>query len=112
VIRTTCTCDDGSGTFEALKHVFLTFTEGGATNVGPMQILGGTGDYAGIAGHGVDVGVSDDATGTAEGSITGLHRRAAVRNCAQGAGGRRVGRLMLDSPSPRPGRHWPPHSRC
>lgn len=53
--RTTYTCDDGSGTFEALKHVFISFTKGGFTNVGPTQILGGTGDYAGIVGQGVSM---------------------------------------------------------
>jgi hypothetical protein len=77
LIRTTYTCDDGSGTFDAPKHVFLTFTEGGSTNVGPMQILGGTGDYAGIVGHGVDAGIADDATATGEGSITGFVRERA-----------------------------------
>jgi hypothetical protein len=74
IIRTTYTCDDGSGTFDALKHVFITFTEGGFTNVGPTQILGGTGDYAGIVGHGVNVGATDDATATGGSSITGFVR--------------------------------------
>jgi hypothetical protein len=74
LIRTTYTCDDGSGTFNAQKHVFITFVEGGFPNVGPTQIMGGTGAYAGIAGHGVDNGASDDATGTGGGSITGFVR--------------------------------------
>ena len=74
LIRTTYTCDDGSGTFDALKHVFATFTEGGFTNVGPQQFTGGTGDYAGIVGHGVNVGAADAATGTGSGTITGFVR--------------------------------------
>jgi hypothetical protein len=74
VIRTTYTCDDGSGTFDALKHVFITFTESGFTNVGPTQLIGGTGDYSGIVGHGVNVGATDDATGTGGGTITGFIR--------------------------------------
>lgn len=74
VIRTTYTCDDGSGTFDALKHVFITFTEDGFTNVGPTQIIGGTGDYVGIVGHGVNEGATDETTGLGGGTITGFVR--------------------------------------
>jgi hypothetical protein len=35
-----------------------------------VQILGGTGDYAGIVGHGVDIGSSSGPTGV--GTITGF----------------------------------------
>ena len=43
-MRTVYTCEDGSGTFNALKHVFITFTENGFTShTGPIQLLGGTG---------------------------------------------------------------------
>ena len=71
LIRTTYTCDDDSGTFDMLKHVFLTFGEqDDSTNTGPVQIVGGTGDYEGIIGHGVDVGAS--AGGIGVGDITGF----------------------------------------
>ena len=67
VIHTVYTCDDGSGTFNALKHVFLTFTsENSATNTGPIQLLGGTGAYTQLVGHGVDNGTATDDTGVGE----------------------------------------------
>lgn len=70
LVRTTYTCADGSGTFDMLKHVFITFTgEDSFSNIGPVQILGGTGDFEGIVGHGVDVGTTEGGTGV--GSITG-----------------------------------------
>ncbi|HWJ53230.1 MAG TPA: hypothetical protein VNT24_07645 [Propionibacteriaceae bacterium] len=57
LIRTVYTCDDGSGTFNALKHVLLTFSDDDRfTNTGPIQLLGGTGAYTGLVGHGVDNG--------------------------------------------------------
>jgi hypothetical protein len=63
LIRTTYTCADGSGTFDMLKHVFITFTgEDSSTNFGPVQILGGTGDFEGIVGHGVDSGTASSPT--------------------------------------------------
>jgi hypothetical protein len=58
LIRTVFTCDDGSGSFYAQKHVFLTFNDDGFTNTGPIALLGGTGRYAGLSGHGVDDGVA------------------------------------------------------
>ena len=72
LIRSTYTCDDGSGTFNELKHIQLTFTEEGFTGVGPVEILGGTGAYAGIVGHGVGVGSTNEATGIGAGTTTGL----------------------------------------
>jgi hypothetical protein len=70
LIRATFTCADGSGTFDMLKHVFITFTgEDSSTSTGPVQILGGTGDFDGIVGHGVDIGTA--AGGTGVGEITG-----------------------------------------
>jgi hypothetical protein len=69
LITSVYTCDDGSGTFTILKHVFLEFTENGSTNTGPVQILGGTGAYAGLIGHGVDTGIASGDT--AVGQITG-----------------------------------------
>jgi hypothetical protein len=53
-----------------LKHVFLTFNpDGSTTNTGPIQILGGTGAYANLVGHGVDTG--SGSGDTASGQITG-----------------------------------------
>jgi non-ribosomal peptide synthetase component E (peptide arylation enzyme) len=70
LIRTVYTCDDGSGTFNAVKHVFITFTENGFTNTGPIQLLGGTGDYTGLSGHGVNNGTRTGDTGV--GTISGF----------------------------------------
>jgi len=70
LIRTVYTCDDGSGTFNALKHVFITFTDNGFTNTGPIQLLGGTGAYTGLSGHGVDNGTRTGDTGV--GLISGV----------------------------------------
>jgi hypothetical protein len=70
LIRSTYTCDDGSGTFEMLKHLHLAFTASGFTTAGPVQILGGTGDYAGITGHGFTTGEVVGATGG--GTTTGV----------------------------------------
>lgn len=70
IFRTTYTCNDGTGTFEMLKHVFISFAGDGFTNTGPVQILGGTGDYTNLKGHGVDNGVSTDGL-TGVGTIMG-----------------------------------------
>jgi hypothetical protein len=70
LIRSTYTCDDGSGTFEMLKHLHLAFTASGFTTAGPVQILGGTGDYAGMTGHGFTTGEVVGATGG--GTTTGV----------------------------------------
>jgi hypothetical protein len=71
LIHATFTCADGSGSFDMLKHVFITFTgEDSSTATGPVQILGGTGDYEGIIGHGVDVGHAEGGTGVSQ--ITGF----------------------------------------
>jgi hypothetical protein len=71
-IRTVYTCDDGSGTFFAQKHVFVEANEdGSATNTGPITLKGGTGDYTRLSGHGVDTG-SVTAEGIGEGNISGV----------------------------------------
>ncbi len=72
LISTVYTCDDGSGSFYALKHVRLRFTEGGSTNSGPIELLGGTGRYAALDGHGVDDGraVGDVGLGLISGVLT------------------------------------------
>jgi hypothetical protein len=70
LIRTVYTCNDGSGTFNALKHVFITFTDNGFTNTGPIQLLRGTGAYTGLSGHGVNNGTRTGDTGV--GHISGF----------------------------------------
>jgi hypothetical protein len=72
LIRTVYTCDDGSGTFFAQKHVFITLNEdGSSTNTGPITLHGGTGDYTRLNGHGVDTGTgSTDGIGI--GTISGV----------------------------------------
>jgi hypothetical protein len=71
LIRTVYTCDDGSGTFTMLEHVFIQFNpDFSSTNTGPGQILGGTAAYADLLGHGRDNGQSDGQT-SASGQITG-----------------------------------------
>ena len=72
LIRTVYTCDDESGTFNAQKHVFVTLNENGtSTNTGPITLHGGTGDYTGLSGHGVDEG-STTALGIGTGNISGV----------------------------------------
>jgi hypothetical protein len=72
LIRTVYTCDDGSGTFFAQKHVFITLNEdGSSTNTGPITFSGGTGDYTGLSGHGVDNGTAS-ADGIGVGTISGV----------------------------------------
>ena len=72
LIRTVYTCSDGSGTFFAQKHVFITLNENGSsTNTGPITFNGGTGDYTGLSGHGVDNGTAS-AEGIGVGTITGV----------------------------------------
>jgi len=73
LIRTVYTCADGSGTFFALKHVFITFDGESetSTNTGPITLNGGTGDYSQLRGHGVDNG-STDEFGFGVGEITGV----------------------------------------
>jgi hypothetical protein len=71
LIRTTLTCDDGSGSFFMLKHLRLTFNATGFTDSGPVEILGGTGAYAGLTGHGFTSGGTDLGTGIGAGTITG-----------------------------------------
>jgi len=72
LIRSTYTCDDGSGTFEMLKHLTLTFTESGFTDSGPVEFLGGSGAYAGMTGHGFTNGGTDAGSGIGGGTTTGV----------------------------------------
>jgi hypothetical protein len=70
LIRTVYTCDDGSGSFNALKNVHITFADDGSSNTGPIQLLGGTGAYTDLVGHGVDNGTASGDTGV--GQISGF----------------------------------------
>ena len=72
LIRTVYTCADGSGQFYAQKHVFIEFGETGLTNTGPVSLMGGTGRYANLSGHGTDVGSQHFESGTGEGVVTGV----------------------------------------
>jgi hypothetical protein len=66
LIRTVYTCDNGD-TFFAQKHVeFVGHEDGSFTNTGPIALQGGTGEFTGLSGHGVDNG-----TGTAGVSAVG-----------------------------------------
>lgn len=74
LIETVYTCADGSGTFSVQKHVHITFDLAAQTltNVGPVRFTGGTGAYAGIIGHGVDLGAGSFAVGRGTGHISGV----------------------------------------
>jgi hypothetical protein len=72
LIQTVYTCADGSGSFYAQKHVFITLNDdGSSTNTGPITLHGGTGDYATLSGHGVDNGTAS-ADGIGLGEISGV----------------------------------------
>jgi hypothetical protein len=72
LIRTVYTCGDGSGTFNAQKHVFITLNadDESSTNTGPITLHGGTGDYSRLSGHGVDEGTATADAGV--GNISGV----------------------------------------
>lgn len=72
LIRSVYTCDDGSGTFVMVKHLTLTFTDTGFADTGPVEILGGTGAYAGVTGHGSTSGGTNARSGLGGGTTTGL----------------------------------------
>jgi hypothetical protein len=73
IVRSVYTCDDGSGTFNALKELIGTFSgPDTVTAKGPIQLLGGTGAFTDLRGHGVDTGSIDFAAGTATGTDTGV----------------------------------------
>jgi hypothetical protein len=73
ILRSVYTCDDGSGTFNALKELIGTMSgPDTVTATGPIQLLGGTGAFTGLRGHGVDNGSIDFAAGTGTGTNTGV----------------------------------------
>jgi hypothetical protein len=52
-VRKTFTCDDGSGTFTILFHPqFNPATSTSCEEAGPFSVVGGTGDYVTLSGHG------------------------------------------------------------
>jgi len=52
-VRKTFTCDDGSGTFTILFHPqFNPSTSTSCEEAGPFSVVGGTGDYVTLSGHG------------------------------------------------------------
>jgi hypothetical protein len=71
IVRSVYTCDDGSGTFNALKELVGTLGPDTVTSTGPIQLLGGTGAFTDLVGHGVDTGSisGDTATATDSGFI-------------------------------------------
>jgi hypothetical protein len=72
IVRSVYTCDDGSGTFNALKELIGTIGPDGIVSTGPIQLLGGTGAFTDLRGHGVDTGRVDFATGTATATDSGV----------------------------------------
>src|SRR5258708_36409305 len=55
IVRSVYTCYDGSGTFNALKALVVTFgPDDSSTATGPIQLLGGTGAFTDLIGYGVD----------------------------------------------------------
>jgi len=52
-VRKTFTCADGSGTFTVQFHPqFTPATPAGCEEAGPFSVVGGTGDYTKLRGHG------------------------------------------------------------
>ena len=72
IVRSVYTCDDGSGTFNALKELVGTVGPDALTSTGPIQLLGGTGAFTNLIGHGVDTGsiTGDTAAATDSGVVT------------------------------------------
>ena len=71
-VRKTLTCNDGSGTFTILFHPQLTpATPPSCLQAGPFAVIGGTGDYTRLSGHGdfCLVVVDDSATEIFTGSF-------------------------------------------
>ena len=70
--RTVYTCDDGSGTFNTLRQIFITLgPDGSFSSTGPVQLLGGTGAFTDLTGHGVDNATGNFATGVV-GHVSGF----------------------------------------
>ena len=68
------TCTDGSGTFTILFHPqFTPATPAGCLQAGPFAVIGGSGDYAKLRGHG-DFCVFGDEEDRATETFTGSFR--------------------------------------
>ena len=66
IVRSVYTCDNGSGTFNAKKELVGTpGPDDTVTSTGPIQLLGGTGAFTNLNGHGVDTGSINGNTATA-----------------------------------------------
>jgi hypothetical protein len=73
-IRKVLTCDDGSGTFTIQFHPqFNPTTPESCDQAGPFAVIGGTGDYATLSGHG-DFCVFGASENTAIETFTGTFR--------------------------------------
>jgi hypothetical protein len=73
-IRKVLTCDDGSGTFTILFHPqFNPTTPESCLQAGPFAVVGGTGDYAMLSGHG-DFCVFGTGENTGIETFTGVFR--------------------------------------
>jgi hypothetical protein len=73
IVRSVYTCADGSGTFNAQKELVGTpGPDDTFTSTGPIQLLGGTGAFTDLIGHGVDTGSINFATGTATATDSGV----------------------------------------
>ena len=73
-IRKVLTCDDGSGTFTILFHPQINpTTPESCDQAGPFAVVGGTGDYATLSGHG-DFCVFGTGENTATETFTGIFR--------------------------------------
>lgn len=65
-VRSVYTCADGSGTFNALtKSIGTPGPDDTVTSTGTVQLLGGTGAFTDLIGHGTVTGGINFATGTA-----------------------------------------------
>jgi hypothetical protein len=65
-IRTTFTCANGD-TFFAQKHVHTLINEDGSDMTsGPVTLMGGTGAFTGLSGHGMDNGSTAGGIGVRE----------------------------------------------
>jgi hypothetical protein len=73
-IRKVLTCDDGSGTFTILFHPQLNpTTPESCLQAGPFAVVGGTGDYATLSGHG-DFCLFGTGENTGTETFTGVFR--------------------------------------
>ena len=66
VVKSVYTCDDGSGAFNAITELRSTpGPDDSVTTTGTVQLLGGTGAFTNLIGHGTVIGFANFATETA-----------------------------------------------